>query len=143
MHRAGTTALLSAALGVLLLVLPAESAQRTPFAPPVKGVVLGRLEQVLIVDQVLGPPVGHSRTVRVLVSSRTLITGRRTDVVAIRRDDLIRADGVVAADGSLDASAIEVILTAGDMALRRPGRGGRSGLLWDWILTGSLSLPLP
>jgi hypothetical protein len=134
---------LTAALGFLLFNSPAEGAPRTPLAPRVKGVVLSCSTQVLVVDQVLTPAPGQSRTVRVIVSPQTQIAGRRTDAAAIRADDLIRADGFTAPDGSLEALHIEVILTAGDVGIGGPGRAGPEGLLWEWIRHGSLTLPLP
>lgn len=134
---------LTAALGFLLFNPPAEGTPRAPLAPRVKGVVLSCSAQVLIVDQVVAPAPGQSRTVRVLISPRTRIAGRRTDADAIRADDLIRADGVNAPDGSLEALHIEVILTAGDVGLGGPAGTGPGGLLWEWIRHGSLTIPLP
>jgi hypothetical protein len=134
---------LTAALGLLLFNPPAEGAPRAPLAPRVKGVVLSRSAQVLVVDQVVAPAPGQSRTVRVIVSPRTQIAGRRTDAAAIRADDLIRADGLTGPDGSLEALHIEVILTAGEVGLGGPPRAGSEGLLWEWIRHGSLTIPLP
>jgi hypothetical protein len=143
MRHTGTAVALTAALGFLLLNPPAEGAPGAPLAPRVKGVVLSRSECVLVVDQIALPAAGQSRTVRVLVSPRTRIAGRRTDAAAIRADDLIRADGLAVPDGSLEALHIEVILTANEVAIGRPSQAGFGGLLWEWIRHGSLTIPLP
>jgi len=143
MRHSGTAVALTAALGFLLLNPPAEGAPPAPLAPRVKGIVLSRSEQVLVVDQVALPAPRQSRTVRVLVSPHTRIAGRRTTADAIRADDLIRADGLAAPGGGLEALHIEVILTAGDVGMGRPSRAGFGGLLWEWIRHGSLTLPLP
>lgn len=142
MSRTGTAVLLAAALGLLLFVDPAEGALNAPLAPRVKGVVLSRSDDVLIVDQVLGSAGRESRTVKILISPRTRISGRRSAAGAICVRDLIRADGVESPDGTLEALNLEVVLTADEISLGRPAQTGASGLLWQWILNGSLAFPL-
>ena len=141
MSRTGTAVLLAASLGFLLFVHPAEGALNAPLAPRVKGVVLSRSDDVLIVDQVLRSAAGESRTVKILISPRTRIGGRRSAAGDICVRDLIRADGIASPDGTLEALNLEVVLTADEISLGRPA-GTASGLLWQWILNGSLAVPL-
>jgi hypothetical protein len=143
MRLTGTAVVLSAALGILLLNPPAEGAPRAPLVPRVKGIVLSRSEDILVVDQVARAAAGQPRTVRVTISPRTLVAGRRTSAAAIRPDDLIRADGLAALDGSLAALHIEVVLTADEIGLGRPSTAGLNGVFWEWIRRGALTIPLP
>jgi hypothetical protein len=142
MSRTGTAVLLAAALGLLLFVHPAEGALNTPLAPRVKGVVLSCSDGVLIVDQVLRSASRQSRTAKILISPRTRISGRRSAAAAIRVQDLIRADGIQAADGSLEALNVEVVLTADEVSVGRPAQTNTPGLLWRWIFNGGLTFPL-
>jgi len=142
MPPARTAALVSAALGFLLIVHPAEGTQKAPLAPRLKGVVIARSEHLLVVDQVLRT-AGQPRTVRVILTSRTQVAGRRGTGGAIRIHDLIRAEGVESADGSLEALHVEVVLTAEEISVTRPAPAGPWGPFWEWIRTGSLSFPLP
>jgi hypothetical protein len=105
-------------------------------------VVLSRADDVLLIDQVLGSPSRQSRTARIVISSRTHIGGRRNAAAAIRIGDLVRADGVASPDGSLEALYLEVVLTVEEISMGRPVATGTSGLLWQWILHGSLTIPL-
>jgi len=143
MNHTGTAVLLSTALGFLLFVQPAEGAQSTSLVPRVKGVVIARSERVLVIDQVLRSSAGQSRTARVVLSTRTHVAGRRTTAAAIRVDDLVRADGVESTDGSLEALYVEVVLVAEEVSVARPAPAGASGLFWDWIRTGGITIPLP
>ena len=143
MSRTGTAALVSAALGFLLFVPPAEGTQTISLVPRLKGVVISRSERVLIVDQVLRAPQGQPRTRRVVLSPDTQVGGRRTAAAAIRVHDLIRADGRESADGSLEALLVEVVLTGEEISLARAAPAGPSNVFWQWVLKGSLAIPLP
>ncbi len=143
MLRAGTAVGLTAALGFLLFAAPAEGTQDTSLAPRVKGVVISRTEQALIVDQVLALDTALARTVRVVMTWRTHVAGRRNAAPAISVRDLVRADGFYLPDGSLEALHVEVILTAEEALVARRPLAGFAGMFWNWILNGSLSIPLP
>ena len=143
MTRTGTAVLLSAALGFLLFVHPAEGTQKASLAPRVKGVVISRSERVLVIDQVLRAADGQPRTTRVVMTSRTHVGGRRTAAAAIRLNDLVRADGVPSGDGSLEGLPVEVVLKGEEMSISRRPPEGLTGLFWQWILNRGLTIPLP
>jgi hypothetical protein len=143
MNRPGTAVLVGAALGaVLLFIPPAEGAPRTALAPRVKGVVISRSAGLLIIDQVLLAESGQPRTAQVVISPRTRVAGRRSAAPDISVHDLIRADGIRLPDGSLEALHIEIVLTAEEISRGRPAQSGFSSLFWDWVLRGSVSIPL-
>ena len=143
MNHTGTAVLLSAALGFLLFAHPAEGTQSSLLAPRLKGVVISHSERVLVIDQVLRAAAEQPRTARIVLSARTRIAGRRTTAAAIRVNDLVRADGILAPDGSLEALHLEVVLTADEISVAHSAPAGLSGRFWQWILNGSLTIPLP
>ncbi|MDR7555319.1 MAG: hypothetical protein QN157_06890 [Armatimonadota bacterium] len=99
-----------------------------------KGFVVARTGDVLTLA------VGD-RTVEVLVTATSHVTGLRTSAAALAPDDLIRVDGWRAATGRLIADRI-VVLLVGRNAVVRP-----SGMVLPrvlaWILDGGVTVPLP
>ena len=124
----------------LLLVLnfwPAAVAAAGP-EMTVKGFVVSRSEGALAIRHV------DRSMVTVRLMSATVISGVRASGGEIAVGDLIRAEGVREGDGSGDdvilASRVEVVL--GAEALERSHRPVTTSVFWNWILNGSLSVPL-
>jgi len=124
----------------LLLVLsfwPAAAAAAVP-EMTVKGFVVSRSAGALALRHVDGSMV----TVRLM--SATVISGVRTSGGEIAVGDLIRAEGVREGDRHGDdvilASRVEVVL--GAETLERSHRRVTTNVFWNWVLNGSLSVPL-
>ncbi|HET6946693.1 MAG TPA: hypothetical protein VFJ45_02645 [bacterium] len=123
----------------ILLVLsfwPAASAAAGP-EMTVKGFVVSRSVGALAIRHIDGSMV----TVRLM--NATVISGVRASRGEIALGDLIRAEGVREGDGSGDdvilASRVEVVLGAEALERSRPAP---TSVFWNWILNGSLSVPL-
>ncbi|MDQ7843851.1 MAG: DUF5666 domain-containing protein [Armatimonadota bacterium] len=120
---------------LIVMIALGSAASAAPAGPPpvvaVKGFVIACNGSVLTVR--------HGRAfVDVQMTDATVVTGRRTSRGEIVPNDLVWVEGMDAPDGALVARRIEVLFLGEGLQMRRP----ELGVFWNWVLTGSWSLPV-
>lgn len=99
-----------------------------------KGFVVARSEQTLSVRHGNGP------VTPVLLSAATVIGGLRRSPGEITVNDVVRVEGVRAAGGGVAAHRVDVVLAAEGFRRAQPEY---NSVFWNWVVNGSLSVPLP
>jgi len=127
--------MLAAALLLIasLLALPAAASPGRLVA--VKGFVLSREGEVLVVQRGAGAPV------RVVLGPETVVTGGRGSAAEIAVHDLVSAEGSAGADEAIRAARVDVVLTADGLTVGRPASAGGAGAFWRWLANSALAAP--
>ncbi len=128
-------AVVAAAMAAAFLLIAAASAQTALDTGTVKGSVVERTEETLLLTP------GGSARYRVMLTPRTVVRGQRRTVQEIAVHDYVRVDGRFVNPQRIEANVIEVLLTAGGLSISA-NRAGLAGVFWNWILNGGITIPV-
>lgn len=120
-------------LALLLGSAAARAASPQPGEVSLKGFVVARPEGGITVRH------GDGSVVTVALTPATVVAGVRAAAPEIALRDLVRVEGTREPGGRIVARRVDVVLAAEGLSRSRP----TYSVFWNWVVNGSLSLPLP
>jgi hypothetical protein len=101
-----------------------------------KGFVTARADRSMTVLE-------GGRTIQVVVTEKTGITGQRTSFSDVAVNDVVRVEGSMTAEGHLVAQRVEVILAARSVTAARGARTRNANSLISILLNGGVTISRP